>query len=668
MSEPIDMRNANFASNSYVGFQAQTVHNGPMYQIAPEDPPEKQFEVGVRYLDGRMPGRALELIEKARTQGYLNSEVSFHWLLAFFSGRTIHQLDEAEVTRLEDARRWLRMDGADAWAEGLRAIDRLLHDSDNRGAGLKEFDNLGSVQRDKILRHLELLLKGTTRNALWAKAHSQAADEQRAAARVDRVWMFFEPKPAAPRPSYSEPVRTRRVDIGLAAVVTVLFAVSAGYLAVLTLQAARLSATVPLVASALGGYVCARAGVDWRFLSGRRSAKDRRYWPQQRPVPSGRPGGFVRQVDGYFDHYFWKYVPDGADRNNWIYWTSGIRWAMRDEIVELYREAPVKAPQIKWLVRTRVAFLARCWRDETLFAYRSQLRTPFRTAAALALGVVALAGGSVLIVIDVFPVRPLAAAAGVPLAVLTGWLAGWAWLRVVLERRRFDADQVEVEQQYRQDQEAFEKWEKKLARRPKDREMADWLECDRRVLMQLGLQHYKLLPSQVIAHAFIEGRAKSAAKRARERYGAWRYDRYSVRIFLLTHDGVRQMATEIDFVNGTFHGWERRNYRFDAIASVRVTESNNRRQIFELMLFNGAPITEEVVAPPTEELEPDADDASRMTLDAAGLTNTLHVLEGIAAEGREWAAHERSRGEHREAALRGLFDPPDSTLCEDLPR
>jgi hypothetical protein len=36
---------------------------------------------------------------------------------------------------------------------------------------------------------------------------------------------------------------------------------------------------------------------------------------------------------------------------------------------------------------------------------------------------------------------------------------------------------------------------------------------------------------------------------------------------------------------------------------------------------------------------------SEVTLDAAGLHHTLHVLEGIAAEGKEWIKHERRRTE-----------------------
>jgi len=47
----------------------------------------------------------------------------------------------------------------------------------------------------------------------------------------------------------------------------------------------------------------------------------------------------------------------------------------------------------------------------------------------------------------------------------------------------------------------------------------------------------------------------------------------------------------------------------------------------------------------TEQLQQgeEAELVSRLTLDAAGLINTLHVLEGVAAEGKDWIKHENKR-------------------------
>jgi hypothetical protein len=45
----------------------------------------------------------------------------------------------------------------------------------------------------------------------------------------------------------------------------------------------------------------------------------------------------------------------------------------------------------------------------------------------------------------------------------------------------------------------------------------------------------------------------------------------------------------------------------------------------------------------------DPEALSRTALDATGLTTTLHVLEGIAAEGKEWIRHEGQRENRRMA-------------------
>jgi len=70
-----------------------------------------------------------------------------------------------------------------------------------------------------------------------------------------------------------------------------------------------------------------------------------------------------------------------------------------------------------------------------------------------------------------------------------------------------------------------------------------------------------------------------------------------------------------------------------------------RGQKFELRLTSGDPIKVQVrdadpgEAPQDENAEPaeEAEDAEEDTdLDVASATNTLHVLEGVAAEGRNW--------------------------------
>jgi hypothetical protein len=105
------------------------------------------------------------------------------------------------------------------------------------------------------------------------------------------------------------------------------------------------------------------------------------------------------------------------------------------------------------------------------------------------------------------------------------------------------------------------------------------------------------------------------------------------------------------------------NYRFDAVASVRVLETSAAGQTFELTLVNGPPITV-VVTTDTPDQTEESQHLSEVTLDSTGLKTTLHLLEGIAAEGRVWVEHERTRTDHRldilTTAVRDLLDETPS--------
>lgn len=151
--------------------------------------------------------------------------------------------------------------------------------------------------------------------------------------------------------------------------------------------------------------------------------------------------------------------------------------------------------------------------------------------------------------------------------------------------------------------------------------------------------------SNVIAYAFIEAPA-APTRRGRVQNGPWRYAMYQLLVFLLTTDGVREFDVKLDFQRGTFHDRRRTAYRYESIAAVRVRQADDGERKFELALVNGEKIDIQVIGPGMEDLlqseEPGA--VSEATLDAADLRHTLHVLEGIAAEGKEWFGHERRRG------------------------
>jgi len=645
------------ADAANVGFQAQTVHGDvTVYMVASDAPPEEKYRVGVRYLDGNMPAKARELIGAGFTEGYQTSESLFYWILALLSGRTYRQFSEEDFSSFHHAREQIPQFTGDQWSAALKVIDDLLNSAENPENPeadprlvIMGLDELGGSQRDLIVRHLEMFLKGPIEDHIWMRAIDQARNKQMNGDRQNRVWMFFQPKPAGPRVRQPDPVTTTMTDWVWVITATALFAVAAGYIGWLLLARGKVPALFAYAISVVGGYFCFVKGLDWRDRAERLRAKE-----QERRAPGPRahapPGGFAHSVDKLFKRYFAKYMPDGEDRKTWQATTAGIHRYLRDEIVQVYRETGVKAGEVAWLIRYRIRDVARRWQDGTLWDYQDELRTPAKTKLFFALGFVLLAVGGVLAIGTAIRVRPLTAILTTALLAGSGFISAMGWLRIALERRRFQAEQAESERRLGETRAEFDRWQGRLKSRPSDSEMAIWLECDRKLLMHQTMEHYKLKPSQVIAHAFIE--APASDKRARVRNGPWRYPRYRLLVFLLTTDGVRQLIADLDFGKGTFHDRRRINYRFDAVAAVHVVEMDDHRRTFELTLVNGQPIEVEVTESSTENTEQlqqgeDPSALSRLALDATGLTNTLHVLEGVAAEGKEWIKHENQRLDNR---------------------
>jgi hypothetical protein len=399
---------------------------------------------------------------------------------------------------------------------------------------------------------------------------------------------------------------------------------------------------------AVGGAVAfAMQGADWFYRRHRIRAKEAALIARPRDQ-SAPHDGFTRRIDRLFDDYFARYVPRDTDRSTWLEGTAGIRQNLRDEVVEIYREQRVKADQVAWLVRHLVAGVRRRWEKETLHTYRMQLRTPAWVVARCLIGLAAVAIACYWTVPAAVRAEAFAGTAYSLLAAVSAGAATLGGFRIYAERRRVRADDVErIEEQSARD-DAYARWMGKLSRKPTDAEMATWLECDRRILVDETMRHYRLKASQVIAHAFIEAPGPST-KKARIRRGPWRYSRYQMLLFLLTDDGVRQVDIELDFEEVNSQRTQRLNYRFDTVAAVRIDGPPAQRQTFELTLFNGPPVRVQVTEPVVEDPQAgeDAWTLSQVALDASGLPRTLEIMEGIAAEGKEWIRHRHVRATKR---------------------
>ncbi|GGQ07350.1 hypothetical protein [Streptosporangium pseudovulgare] len=643
--------------SAYVGTQAGTVHGDVnTYMTFADASPRDKFETGVRCLDGDMAERARQLIDEAFMAGYHTDRVRFYRLLALVSGRTRRELSKEEVAMLQNAQSRRHITGDDEWAKGLTVLHRLLDsagksDVDSRVL-MKKVDALGPLQRTLILRHLESFLEGSLKDQIWHQVWKLAETERMTGDRVSRVWKFFEPSPTRPQARNPQPAAIPPSVWVQAVAATAVLAGATVHIGYLLVQAGRIAALLAYLLSIIGGFFGVRDGVEWRFRVVRRRTKDKEYGTPRQRATNAPPDGFARQVDHRFDYYFAKYVPRGVDRDFWLATTAGIRRSIRDEVVEVYREKRIGVEKIAWLIRHRAGDAKKHWEKGTLWSYREELATPPSAKAVTLLGSVVFVAGGLWAVGGAVSASPLSAVCSTSIALASGWIAARAWLHIILERRRYAADTVESMQVKETDEAALARWRAKLADKPKDREMAAWLDCDRKVLLNEALQHYRLKISDVIAHAFIETPAASGV-RARVRNGPWRYKKYQLLIFLLTTDGVREITAALDFDQGSSHILRRANYRFETIAAVRVSQGNDGGQVFELALVNGQEVRVKVTEPETEELQQGEEPGTvfEATLDASGLRRTLHVLEGIAAEGKRWITQEHRReGKERGAA------------------
>ncbi|NMO57579.1 hypothetical protein HH310_41240 [Actinoplanes sp. TBRC 11911] len=541
---------ANIAEDdAHVGVQIGILHLDVDYQPPPEASPEQIFRIGVRYLDARILDEARKLIEEAVALGCVTTnEVHFCRLLALLSGRSLRHLDLDELDQLSSiCHRIGHVDGDDSWAVGLRCILMLL---DNVGSAdpaltVKKIEELPERQRALILDHLGVLREGPLEDRMWQLSAERARSGQLAADRTGRAWIFFQPNPARARVREAGRFSVRLADLGRAALGGLVFLIAVVEVGSLVLQSGGLVPIIAYLAAVLGAVMFAWQGAEWHFRYRRVRGKDAEFvaLPRDETAP---PGGFARRVDRLFDDYFGRYVPGDTDRSTWLQQTAGIRQCLRDEIVEIYREQRIHGDQIAWLVRYLVSDVRQRWENGTLAAYRQQLRTPLPVIARCLLGLAAIVLSGLWIMPAAIRAAPLAGALWTILAAASAFAVTIGGFRIDTERRRVRADKDECADKLRAREEAYKRWMRKLARKPTDAEMAGWLECDRRILIDETMRHYKLKASQVIAQGFIEAPGRSA-KRARIHRGPWRYSRYQLLLFLLTDDGVRQVDIELDF-------------------------------------------------------------------------------------------------------------------------
>ncbi|MBM7774693.1 hypothetical protein JOD54_004897 [Actinokineospora baliensis] len=653
---PVGNTTSNVAgANATVGVQtgemnnSTVYHNSTVYTVAPNADPKRKYDVGIRYLDSGVPLRARSLIGEAIANGFDTAEVRFHWTLAMLSKRALRDLTAAEHHELDSARLAVACFGVDDWVRGLEAIFGFVDhsaepDSQHGARAMAALVTLPPDLNAKIVHHLELVIAGTHKDQLWSDTRVAAEQGRYANDRQGRVWAYFHPIPAEPKARPPKVESTTAVDAFKAGAWTILLTAGLAQLGWAVLDGGDLWSVIAYLGVLVPGAVAARTGWIWRYKTERLAAKEWAHFA----VPIGRRefhSSFAKKVNGSFTHNMNKYAPPEEKkklRKRWFQETAGLRATLHDEIVELYKGSKIAPDRVRWLIRVLVADMRKRWNDEVLWNYREDLRTGWPIKVLCAAAAVTLALSTVVVVVASFSTMPVRAVIAALVLLVAGWYATRGWYRITSERRRYFDETAEYIDHLTWRRDAYQAWKQRLDEtRPEEEEMEAWLNCDKTLVLNNALRHYGLAWRNVVAYAFLRTPAEGH-RRARRKYGPWWYSRYEVRVFLVTDAGVRAVTAELAFQDIQITDLLRTNFRFDAVSSVDIVKDGRYGYSLELSLMNGDPKEITVTHNDTGTLDQgeSADTFSRINLDSAGFAHTLHILEGMAAEGRHWMAHE----------------------------
>ncbi|MFD0901676.1 hypothetical protein [Actinomadura sediminis] len=657
--------------NARVGFQAGVVHEANIYVSREDDEPDRRLEVAENCLAGDMPRRAEELLGALVASGrladprwrHLACRAAYHWALAVLSDRPFELLDGERIRDVEAARTSARGGPDDEWRRALDVVYRLLgrllaedrtgeHDLSGHGPGVlddvfADFDRLPGPRREEIHRHLDLLLSGIARDRVDARLAALVRDHRDGNGREARVWKFFEPVPAEPRPMDARPFEPGLFRSTLAVCGTIMAGagLTLGFaMAVVQDVRSAIVAGVLLLAAAAAG--CAFAPLQ----APRRHSP----FPAREPVTAATP--FSMHVARRVDVEFAKRAPDGAvERSAWTLATRQRRSVLATEITNLYAEPKVEPGAIDWLIAWHARQAAREWSQSSGRA-RLRQRFPARLLTIAEIIAVVYAGLTLLTAASLH--QPDIA------LVMLAWAAGGTVLAAfgrvdVLFVGRLHAGRAEKDAELRlhDERRAYADRVALLRDRPTDTEMARWLDFDKIFLKSLAMNQYGLASRDVLQHAFIT-EAVPTARRARVHRGPPRFSAYIVWVFLLTEAGVRQMAVHLDFPTGIAKDQHRTAFRYDALTAAEVVERGIRfddgrrrpilpgpdergapdlssfvlHQLFRLTLGSGHQVDIRV-----EHLDADprAGDAD--------LNGALGLLEAVAADGRDWIKQAKDR-------------------------
>jgi hypothetical protein len=635
-----------FGDNTVIGAQGEniTVHGG--IHFGHEPTAEDLYNEGVSNLMRGAAKEARTLIWQAMMRKHQPNEAMFYWLLAMLSGRALKDFSPQEVRQFQEMRPRYAMVTGDRWAPGVRILSQLLDlaipelaadDPFVLPADLptlqEELNNLAPDQQDLIRPHLELFLSGPTLDALWEEEFQRATEHRRKGRRSDRVWMYYQPVPkqvAFPDPLESQalPADRRRMYVS-----GTLFAIAFGFFGAELLWHSAIGGLLAFVVALAGGLVATEADLRQRCANLRHRLEQT---GSLTSVPVGDDKELASRVKQLFNRYIDKYEPNTEHRKSFKSSFAERLVAERSEITCMCHLGGASADEVRWLIRHRSCQLLQLWRKDASLHQQQMHRPRPLTVLARAVGLTL----TLCCIYAVVELRayPLTDAAGTVAVLLGAILARHCWLPVALEKERFRAESERRNRRQADIEEAFTQWSQRLEDRPSDQEMGAWLAADRAVLLNTALRHFDLARSRLIVHAFLEERAPWS-RTGHSEDGQIYAEKYKILVFLLVDEGLRMVRASLDFSTGSFDIHERRDFRYDSIVAMRVTPTRWGREDFELQLTSGDPIT--LVARgtgPVTARPPDSTNTAdrEAPLKAASTADTLHLLEGIAAEGPNW--------------------------------
>lgn len=702
-----DTEYSNTASgNARVGAQFGVFHgNFTLYQFS-EGTPEEQFAIGLNNLRAGVVQEAQRLISGAYARGFRSSRVLFYYALSVMSGKPVNQIVQADYDKLDHIFQF-RFDSPDEYSLGLDIVKDLIFGTIERDfKDLQEpagsapewqatrpasmtaapgLERLPAQLREDIERHLRSILESLTQDEFDAAEEAEIEAKRFSNGRRRRAILFFLPDPRPPvQRSVSNVNLTRDV---LTPLIFAGLSIAVGLVVLFTalvfggsVQAWLL---LPVLLASTGGALWGATEILW--LTEQQARAVRRYRNHDFVIPDpwhpSNPNPDVERFSRFlFDSYeqaFRSMAPRNAEaRQRWELDTRGIRVTLTNETVLTYGEHDLNAPdQLEWLVFYQVKELRRRWDDD---GFREVDRAP-KAAASRYLG---LYGGGLVCAISALLIL-VSLLVAEPGRVILGCLlvgAGIRWgqakaIKAYLDWRCFAWEKAEAVEQYANEQVGYRARLEFLRDRPSDLEMAYWLEYDLRYMKREALKEYGLNSRDLISHLILT-EAAPGCWRARVPGGPPRYSEYSVQMFLLTENGVRQLVRELGFLTGHLGSQHRLNFRYDALSSAAVDEvgvrfAGRRRKVvllrqdhdtehdqdgsadelvfsqsFRLTLVGGnvSDVLIENYKLWADELG--SEDQARLmelAMETSGVRTALHVLEAVAAEGRDWIRQERNR-------------------------